>query len=427
MANQKINRSINVPTCAEIPGSRLGSQMIKGNTAVVIGAMYAGCDCFFGYPITPANEILQEASKYFPMVGRKFVQAESEEAAINMVYGGASTGHRVMTASSGPGISLLQEGVTFLAGAELPSVIVDIMRAGPGLGNIGPEQADYNQIVKGGGHGNYKTIVLAPNSVQEMCDLTMKAFTLADKYRTPVVVLADGILGQMAEPLHFPEIAIGHKPDNSWADRGNKETMENLVTSIFLDFDQLEEFNEELQIKYAKIGENEVDFEEYMISGNDIEDAEIVLVAYGISSRLARSAVDIAREKSGIKVGLLRPISLFPFPSKRIGKLAKKGCEFVSVEMSNGQMRKDIKSSVNCATSDCKDVHLVNRMGGNLIEVKDILEKIYDLAECEKCKVDLAKKYTHRDKDNDFDEPYIDSNYKDGMTDEDDVKYQIID
>lgn len=371
----------------------MASQMIKGNTAIIIGAMYAGCDCFFGYPITPASEILHEASKYFPMVGRKFVQAESEEAAINMVYGGASAGHRVMTASSGPGISLKQEGITFLAGAELPSVIVDIMRAGPGLGNIGPEQGDYNQIVKGGGHGNYKNIVLAPNSVQEMCDLTMKAFMLADKYRNPVIVLADAVLGQMAEPLRFPQVSIDHKPDDDWAVRGNKETMENLVTSIFLDFDQLEKFNNDIQVKFDEIENNEVDFEEYMISGNDIEDAEIILVAYGISSRLARSAVDIAREKSGIKVGLLRPISLFPFPSKRIDKLAKKGCEFISVEMSNGQMREDIKLAANCAISDCKDVHLVNRMGGNLIEVKDILEKIYDLAECEKCKVNLAKEY----------------------------------
>lgn len=401
--------------------------MIKGNTAIIIGAMYAGCDCFFGYPITPASEILHEASKYFPMVGRKFVQAESEEAAINMVYGGASAGHRVMTASSGPGISLKQEGITFLAGAELPSVIVDIMRAGPGLGNIGPEQGDYNQIVKGGGHGNYKNIVLAPNSVQEMCDLTMKAFMLADKYRNPVIVLADAVLGQMAEPLRFPQVSIDHKPDDDWAVRGNKETMENLVTSIFLDFDQLEKFNNDIQVKFDEIENNEVDFEEYMISGNDIEDAEIILVAYGISSRLARSAVDIAREKSGIKVGLLRPISLFPFPSKRIDKLAKKGCEFISVEMSNGQMREDIKLAANCAISDCKDVHLVNRMGGNLIEVKDILEKIYDLAECEKCKVNLAKEYPDDDEDMDkFDEPYIDSNYKDGI-DEDDIKYQIID
>ena len=402
------------------------SQIIKGNTAVIIGAMYAGCDCFFGYPITPSNEVLHEASKYFPMVGRKFVQAESEEAAINMVYGGASAGHRVMTASSGPGISLKQEGITFLAGAELPSVIVDIARAGPGLGNIGPEQSDYTTIVKGGGHGNYKTIVLAPGNVQEMCDLTIKAFELADKYKTPVVILSDGVLGQMAEPLKFPEIAIEHEPDNSWAVRGSKETMENLSSSIFLDFDQLEEFNKELQDKYEIIKENEIEFEEYMISGDNIEDADIVLVAYGISSRLARSAVDIAREESGVNVGLLRLISLFPFPNERIGELAKKDCEFIAVEMSNGQMREDVESSVNFATSEYREAHLVNRMGGNLIEVKNILEKIYDLAGCDVCKVDLAKNYPNKDNE-DFDEIFSDSDYKDGMTDEDNSHYSIID
>ena len=424
--DNKINHPNNTPTCAEVPASRMGSQMIKGNTAIIVGAIYAGCDCFFGYPITPASEILHEASKYFPMVGRNFVQAESEEAAINMVYGGASTGHRVMTASSGPGISLLQEGITFLAGAELPSVIVDIMRAGPGLGNIGPEQGDYNQIVKGGGHGNSKSIVLAPNSVQEMCDLTIKAFELADKYRTPVIILADAVLGQMAEPLSFPNKAIEHRPDQSWAVQGNKETMENLVTSIFLDFDQLEDFNEELQVKYGEIEENEIDFEEYMISGEDIEDAEIILIAYGISSRLARSAVDIVRE-DGLKVGLLRPISLFPFPNERIGELAKKGCKFISVEMSNGQMKEDIKMAINCAVSDYEDVHLVNRMGGNLIEVKNILDKIYDVVECEPCKVDLAEEYAHRKNNKDLDDEHNESNYKEGMVNEADVDYLIID
>lgn len=374
------------------------SHMVKGNTAVIVGAMYAGCDCFFGYPITPASEILQEASKYFPMVGRTFVQAESEEAAINMVYGGASTGHRVMTASSGPGISLKQEGITFLAGADLPAVIVDIMRAGPGLGNIGPEQGDYNQIVKGGGHGNYKNIVLAPNSVQEMCDLTASAFNIADKYRAPVVVLADAVLGQMAEPLKFPEIAIDHKPDNSWAVRGNKETMKNLVTSIYLDFNQLEDFNIKLQEKYEIIKENEVDYEEYLIEGEfegkKIEDAEIVIVAYGISSRLARTAIDLARKK-GVKVGLFRPITLSPFPNKRLLKLANKGCKFISVEMSNGQMLEDIKLATKC-----KDIDLVNRMGGNLIEVKDILEKIYEIANYKEKFDDDLKDIKHKNIEN---------------------------
>ncbi|MGB9838399.1 3-methyl-2-oxobutanoate dehydrogenase subunit VorB [Methanothermobacter sp.] len=347
----------------------MATQMVKGNTAVIIGAMYAGCDCYFGYPITPASEILHEASRYFPMVGRKFVQAESEEAAINMVYGAAAAGHRVMTASSGPGISLKQEGISFLAGAELPAVIVDVMRAGPGLGNIGPEQADYNQLVKGGGHGNYRNIVLAPNSVQEMCDLTMEAFELADRYRNPVIILADAVLGQMAEPLRFPERAVEHRPDTSWAVCGSRETMKNLVTSIFLDFDELEEFNFSLQEKYAAVEENEVRYEEYMV-----EDADIVLVAYGISSRVAKSAVDTARA-DGIKVGLLRPITLFPFPSRIIGELAERGCTFISVEMSSGQMREDIRMA-----SGCRDVELVNRMGGNLIELRDILKKIRELA-----------------------------------------------
>lgn len=351
----------------------MSNQMVKGNTAVIIGAMYAGCDCFFGYPITPASEVLHEASKYFPMVGRNFVQAESEEASINMIYGGAATGHRVMTASSGPGISLMQEGFTYLAGAELPAVIVDIMRAGPGLGNIGPEQSDYNQIVKGGGHGNYKNIVLAPNSVQEMCDLTIKAFELSDKYRNPAVVLADGTLGQMAEPLKFPEEAIEHEIDNSWAVRGNKETMENLVTSIFLDFDQLEQFNYDLMDKYEEIAKNECITEEY-----ELEDAEIVLVSYGISSRIARSAVDKSRE-NGLKVGLLRPITLFPFPEERIKELGDKGVTFISVEMSNGQLLEDIRS----AACRKENTYLVTRMGGNLIELKEVLAKIYELTDFE--------------------------------------------
>lgn len=349
----------------------MATQLIKGNTAVIIGAMYAGCDCYFGYPITPASEILHEASKYFPMVGRKFVQAESEEAAINMVYGGAAAGHRVMTASSGPGISLKQEGISFLAGAELPCVIVDIMRAGPGLGNIGPEQGDYNQLVKGGGHGNYRNIVLAPNSVQEMCDFTINAFELAEKWRNPVIVLADGVLGQMVEPLHFPEETIQPEIDTTWAVCGTAETKDNLVTSIFLDFDQLEEFNYQIQEKYEKIKENEVDYEEY-----HIEDAEIVLVSYGISSRIARSAVDAARAE-GIKAGLFRPKTLFPFPEKELKKIAdSKGSKFISVEMSNGQMRENIKMAI-----ECKNVALVNRMGGNIIELEDILDKIKEIAE----------------------------------------------
>ncbi len=349
----------------------MATQLIKGNTAVIIGAMYAGCDCYFGYPITPATEILHEASKYFPMTGRKFVQAESEEAAINMVYGASAAGHRVMTASSGPGISLKQEGISFLAGAELPCVLVDIMRAGPGLGNIGPEQADYTQLVKGGGHGNYRNIVLAPNSVQEMCDFTIKAFELADKYRNPVIVLADGVIGQMVEPLQFPKEAVKPTIDTSWAVCGNRETKDNLVTSIFLDFDQLEDFNFKLQDKYQEIKNSEVLFEEYQM-----EDAEIILVSYGISSRIARSAVQKARE-GGIKAGLFRPKTLFPFPEAALKKIAdERECKFLSVEMSNGQMLEDIVLAIGCS----RQVELVNRMGGNLVDVETITKKIIEVA-----------------------------------------------
>lgn len=350
----------------------MATQLIKGNHAVIAGALYAGCDCYFGYPITPASEILQEASELFPKVGRKFVQAESEEAAINMAYGAASTGHLVLTASSGPGISLKQEGVSYIAGSQLPCVIVDVMRAGPGLGNIGPEQSDYNQVVKGGGHGNYKCIVLAPNSVQEMCDFTMKAFELAVKYRGPVYVLADGVLGQMIEPLRFPEKAVKPEIDTSWAVNATAETKKNLVTSIFLDFQKLEDFNYKLQEKYALIEKNEVDYEEYQT-----KDADIVLVSYGISSRICRTAVDQAR-KQGVKVGLFRPISLYPFPKARLKELAdKNGCEFISVEMSNGQMLEDIRLAIQCS----RDVHLVNRLGGNLITMDQIISKIKELAD----------------------------------------------
>lgn len=347
----------------------MATQLVKGNTAVIVGALYAGCDCYFGYPITPASEILHEASVYFPKIGRKFVQAESEEAAINMAFGGAAAGHRVLTASSGPGISLKQEGISYLAGAELPCVIVDIMRAGPGLGNIGPEQGDYNQVVKGGGHGNYRNIVLAPCNVQEMCDFTMKAFDLAFKYRNPVVVLADGVLGQMIEPIKFPETAVKPSIDNTWATAGTAQTRHNLITSIFLDFDQLEEFNYKLQAKYAAIEENEVDYEAI-----SVDDADIVLVSYGISSRISKTAVEQARAK-GIKVGLFRPKTLFPFPKKELKKIAQRNVKFVAVEMSNGQMIDDVRLAIECK----REVLLVNRLGGNLLTLDQVMAKIDEI------------------------------------------------
>jgi 2-oxoisovalerate ferredoxin oxidoreductase alpha subunit len=342
---------------------------MAGNSAVIVGAVYAGCDCFFGYPITPASEILHEASRYFPALGRKFVQAESEESAINMVYGAAAAGHRVLDASSGPGMSLKQEGITYLAGAELPCVIVDICRAGPGLGNIGPEQSDYNQACKGGGHGCYRNIVLAPASVQEMCDFTMKAFDLAFKYRNPAVVLADGVLGHMVEPLKFPEKAVMPEIDTSWAVSGSARTRKNMISSIDLNFDVLERHNLDLQEKYARIARSEVAWEGYRL-----DDAEIALVSYGISSRIARSAVDRARRK-GIMAGLFRPLSLFPFPARELRALSEKGCRFISVEMSNGMMRDDIRLATG---SD--DIELVSRYGGNLIQMDQIIDKIREVA-----------------------------------------------
>ncbi|MGB7545127.1 MAG: 3-methyl-2-oxobutanoate dehydrogenase subunit VorB [Methanothrix sp.] len=347
----------------------MASQLIDGNSAVIVGALYAGCDCFFGYPITPASEILQEASKFFPLVDRKFLQAESEEAAINMVYGAATAGHRVLAASSGPGMSLKQEGISYIAGAQLPCVIVDICRAGPGLGNIGPEQSDYNQACKGGGHGCYRNIVLAPSSVQEMCDLTRKGFDLAFRYRNPVIILADGVLGHMVEPLKFPVEALEPVIDPSWAVAGRAETRGNLVTSIMLNFDELEIHNLKLQAKYDRIRENETAYESYRL-----EDADVILVAYGISSRIARSAVDEAR-KEGIKAGLFRPISLWPFPEKELRTYAERGAKFISVEMSEGQMREDIRLA-----SGCRPVELVCRYGGNLIALDSVLEKIREVA-----------------------------------------------
>ncbi|MDD1749382.1 MAG: 3-methyl-2-oxobutanoate dehydrogenase subunit VorB [Methanothrix sp.] len=347
----------------------MASQLIDGNSAVIAGALYAGCDCFFGYPITPASEILQQASRYFPMLGRKFVQAESEEAAINMVYGAATAGHRVLAASSGPGMSLKQEGITYIAGAQLPCVIVDVCRAGPGLGNIGPEQSDYNQACKGGGHGCYHNIVLAPASVQEMCDFTRKGFELAFKYRNPVVILADGVLGHMVEPLQFPEEALAPCIDATWAVAGRAETRGNLISSIMLNFDEMERHNFLLQEKYERIKSNETAWEGYRL-----DDASVVLVSYGISSRIARSAVDAAR-KEGIKAGLFRPITLFPFPEKAVRALADRGCKFISVEMSNGQMLEDIRLA-----SGCRQVELVCRYGGNLIRQDSILEKIREVA-----------------------------------------------
>ena len=275
-------------------------KFVKGNEAVVMGALYAGCDAFFGYPITPASEIAHAASHYFPAVGRVFLQAECETASINMVYGAAAAGKLSMTASSGPGISLMQEGLSYMAGAELPGVIVNIQRAGPGLGNVYPEQGDYNQAVKGGGHGNYHCLVLAPGNVQEMCDLTIKAFELAFRYRNPVIDLADAVLGQMMETLHLPD-RESHRPDvRAWAVQGTPETRDHLITSIYLNANMQEEHSLKLQAKYASL-QHEAQAETFRA-----DDAAVLLAGYGISSRIARSAVDALRER-GVRAGLFRP------------------------------------------------------------------------------------------------------------------------
>jgi 2-oxoisovalerate ferredoxin oxidoreductase alpha subunit len=328
-------------------------ELIKGNEAVVKGAILAGCSQFYGYPITPASEIAQAASRYLPLVGGTFIQAESEVAAINMVYGAASAGSRAMTASSGPGISLKQEGLSYIAASELPCVVVDIMRAGPGLGNIWPEQGDYHQVVGGGGHGNYKCAVLAPNCAQEMCDLTMLAFDLADKYRNPAYVLADGYVGQMMEPVIFPRKRF-KVPRRGWALYGDAESKRNLISSIHMSTESLEAHNRKLQEKYAEMERTEVRFQEIKT-----EDAELVLVGYGIVSRMLQSAVEMLRAEDK-KVSMLRPITLFPFCSKRLSELTTQGKHFLVVELSNGQMLKDVQ----LATKEVTPIYFYNRMGG---------------------------------------------------------------
>jgi pyruvate/2-oxoacid:ferredoxin oxidoreductase alpha subunit len=343
----------------------MARQLIKGNEAVVKSAILAGCRYFFGYPITPASEIAHAAALYMPEAGGTFIQAESEIASIQMVFGAASAGARCMTASSGPGLSLKAEGISYLAGAELPGVIIDIMRGGPGLGNIAPDQGDYNQIVKGGGHGNYHVLVLAPNSCQEMCDMTMLAFELADKYRNPVIVLTDAFIGQMMEPVEFPE-AKPAPPEKPWRVGGTRETRPNLVTSIELDPEEQEEHVRHLIRKYNEVEENEVRYETYLV-----DDADTLLVGYGVVSRVLQSAVDQAREQ-GMKVGLFRPITLWPFPKKELKALSEKIDRIHVVEMSFGQMVEDVRLAVECKV----DVDFYGRYGGMVPTVEEILENV---------------------------------------------------
>lgn len=336
-------------------------QLCKGNVAVVKGAVLAGCRHFYGYPITPASEIAEYGALYIPQVGGTFLQAESEVSAINMCYGAASAGQRVMTASSGPGLSLMQEGISYIAGAELPVVVADVMRGGPGLGNIAPEQGDYFQMVKGGGHGCYHNIVVAPASVQEMCDLTILAFELADKYRNPAIVLTDGAIGQMMEPLEIEDKEVV-QPEKPWAVQGTEATRKNLISSIFLTPDELEAHVRKLEAKYKKCAEVEQRSEQYMT-----DDAEVLLVGYGLTSRILRSAADEARAQ-GMKVGVFRPITLWPFPTKALAELANKVKTMLVVEMSTGQMVEDVKLTVNGKVP----VEFYGRVGGNIPSVEEV-------------------------------------------------------
>ena len=312
-------------------------KFMTGNEAIAEAAIQAGCRYFFGYPITPQSEIPEYMSKRLPEVGGVYLQSESEVAAINMLFGAAGAGARVMTSSSSPGISLMQEGISYIAAAQLPCVIVNIMRGGPGLGGIQPSQSDYFQATKGGGHGDYHLLVLAPHTVQEAVSLTMEAFGLADKYRNPVMVLGDGYVGQMMEPVEFKQTAPLKLPAKEWALTGAKGRAKNLVKSLYLDPEALEKHNLEINRKIQEVIKNEVRVETY---GTD--DAEVIIAAYGTVARIAKTAIEVLREK-GVKVGMVRPITVFPFPYETLEKMADKVSKFLVVEMSLGQMVEDVK------------------------------------------------------------------------------------
>lgn len=348
--------------------------LMKGNEAIAHAAIRTGVDAYFGYPITPQSEVLETLAEQKPWetTGMVVLQAESEVAAINMVYGGAATGKKVMTSSSSPGVSLKQEGISYIAGAELPAVVVNVMRGGPGLGTIQPSQADYFQSTKGGGHGDYHLIVLAPSSVQEMADFVDLAFTLAFKYRNPALILSDGVIGQMMEKVVLPEQrprrtdaeVIAQCP---WATTGKtKDRKPNIITSLELDSAIMEQRNIHLQAKYKEISENEVRFEEIAC-----EDAEYLIVAFGSCARIAQKAIEIAREQ-GIKVGILRPITLWPFPSKEIERLSHHMKGILSVELNAGQMVEDVRLAVNNGVK----VEYFGRMGGIVPDPDEVVEAL---------------------------------------------------
>ena len=340
--------------------------LMKGNEAIAEAAIRAGCRHYFGYPITPQTEIAAYMAKKMPKIGGVFLQAESEIASINMVYGAAAAGMRVMTSSSSPGVSLKAEGLSYIAGSDVPALVVNVQRGGPGLGGIQPSQSDYFQATKGGGHGDYRMIVLAPASVQEMASLTMKGFELADKYCVTSMILADGTIGQMMEPITFEESEL-KKYDKPWALTGTEgKRKHNVVNSLYLKPDELEKKNFERFEKYAEIEKNEAMWEEYMM-----DDAEICVVAFGIASRVAKNAVAAARAE-GIKAGLIRPITLWPFPNEAFAKVKDTAKAFVSVELSMGQMIEDVRLATECK----KPVTLCNRCGGMIPSPDEVLESI---------------------------------------------------
>ena len=347
--------------------------LMRGNEAIVRAALDAGCRAFFGYPITPQNQIPDEFARHMPEVGGVFLQAESELAAINMVYGAAAAGARAMTASSSPGVSLKQEGISYLAESELPCVIVNIMRGGSGLGNIAPSQADYFQAVKGGGHGDYRTIVLAPWSVQEMYDLTREAFEIADRCRNPVLILGDALLGQMMEPIILPTDVIDPAalPRKPWATDGATDRPRNIINSLYINPPELERVNLRMEARYQEMARNELRF-----AGENLDDADLAIVAYGTAARVSLTAIDLAR-KDGIRVGLMRPIGLFPFPSEAIAALAGRVKAILVVELSLGQLVEDVRLAVE---GRCP-VHLLGRTGGIVITPADVLEAVQKLAD----------------------------------------------
>lgn len=351
---------------------KIDKVMVKGTEAIGEAAIRAGCRLYFGYPITPQSELTEYMAKRLPEVNGTFLQAESEVSVVNMIYGAACTGKRVMTSTSSPGFSLMQEGMSYIAGAELPCVFVNVVRGGPGLGDIQPAQSDYFQATKGGGHGDYKLIVFSPESLQEAVELTIRAFDVADKYRNPALILTDGLLGQMMEPVSFPDFRnLTTLPDHSnWALRGTKMKREaHRVTSFDLDPVKLEKMNLRYQEKYKKAEKNEKLFEEYKL-----EDAEVILVAYGTMGRIVKSVADMAREK-GIKAGVFRPISLWPFPYIELEKWSKTANLFLTVEMSSGQMIEDVKLAINGKVP----IEFYGRMGGIIPTPAEVLAKLMEL------------------------------------------------